>query len=291
LGASEWQRADEQFDESRYFRRRYVAVDQATQQVLGYGVVTHIPWVYHPQKLWLDIDVHPAWQRRGLGTLLLERLLTDARGAGMVAVWADVREDKQGSLQFLVKRGFLERRRSWELGLSVDEIDMQPLVFAVEKATAAGFALTTMEQEQALDPACYGKLYELANVVGADVPLPIEALPTPYEDFVRWLEHLDTLRDGYFIAKAGGQYVGFSYLNRVGRDPEHIYIGLTGVRREYRRLGIALALKVKGIEYAKQRGYKRMVTWNDSTNAAMLAVNLKLGFRYQAGWVTLVREV
>jgi len=51
---------------------------------------------------------------------------------------------------------------------------------------------------------------------------------------------------------------------------------LTGVLPEYRRRGIATALKVKTISYAREHGFRRIFT--NSDNPAMKVLNAKLGF-------------
>ncbi|MFB5085566.1 GNAT family N-acetyltransferase [Symbiobacterium thermophilum] len=53
----------------------------------------------------------------------------------------------------------------------------------------------------------------------------------------------------------------------------------TGVHPDHRGLGIALALKCLVTRYAQQNGYRRVTTATQETNAAMLAVNRRLGFR------------
>ena len=52
----------------------------------------------------------------------------------------------------------------------------------------------------------------------------------------------------------------------------------TGVRREHRRQGIALALKLKTIAWAKRIGYSQIQTWNEANNQGMLGINERLGF-------------
>jgi RimJ/RimL family protein N-acetyltransferase len=66
---------------------------------------------------------------------------------------------------------------------------------------------------------------------------------------------------------------------RVDTEPGVLQQDDTGVIREYRGRGIATALKLKVIEYGKKNGYRVIKTWNDSVNEAMLAVNIKLGFK------------
>jgi GNAT superfamily N-acetyltransferase len=74
-------------------------------------------------------------------------------------------------------------------------------------------------------------------------------------------------------------------------EPEKLYQGVTGVLREYRRRGIATALKVKTIEYARNHGYRFIVTQNASVNAEMLALNEKLGFKRSVGIITMERKI
>ena len=56
-----------------------------------------------------------------------------------------------------------------------------------------------------------------------------------------------------------------------------VNINYTGVRSDYRRRGISIALKVLAIELAKEVGAHTIVTQNHQDNP-LLALNLKLGF-------------
>jgi len=93
------------------------------------------------------------------------------------------------------------------------------------------------------------------------------------------------------IAKDGSKYVGLSTVWRLDQEPRGLVQGNTGVRREYRGRGIAVALKLKVIDFARRNGYEKMKTWNASNNAPMLAVNAKLGFKRGVGWITLEKDL
>src|SRR2546430_740743 len=82
-------------------------------------------------------------------------------------------------------------------------------------------------------------------------------------------------------------YVGMSNVHRIDTELGLLNQDDTGVRREYRGRGIATALKLKVINFGKKNGYRTLRTWNDSSNAPMLAVNTKLGFKRQVGWVMM----
>ena len=86
------------------------------------------------------------------------------------------------------------------------------------------------------------------------------------------------------VADDGERFVGTSQLGQ-GTSPEELRTGLTGVRREYRRRGIALALKVHALAFARSRGYQRVLTENESNNRGILAINERLGFVKNPVWV------
>lgn len=72
---------------------------------------------------------------------------------------------------------------------------------------------------------------------------------------------------------------------------DHLDTGLTGVRRAWRRKGIALALKLRAIAYARSVGAPVIRTENATTNQAMLAINEALGFAKQPAWITFVKKI
>lgn len=59
--------------------------------------------------------------------------------------------------------------------------------------------------------------------------------------------------------------------------------------RAYRRQGVALALKLRGIAYAKQHAYTTLRTSVDATNTASLALNERLGFVKQPAWIIFTK--
>jgi mycothiol synthase len=66
---------------------------------------------------------------------------------------------------------------------------------------------------------------------------------------------------------------------------------MTGVGRAYRGLGVATALKVRGITCAREHGYATIRTLNDITNMPILGSNDKLGFVRQPALVFLKAPV
>ncbi|GIV90722.1 MAG: hypothetical protein KatS3mg055_3240 [Chloroflexus sp.] len=95
--------------------------------------------------------------------------------------------------------------------------------------------------------------------------------------------------EGSFAAIADGQVVGLSTLETIDNETD-VEVGFTAVRRDYRGRGIALALKLHTIAYAKAMGVTGIRTDNDSTNQAMWHINQRLGFLRGPVWVVLRRQ-
>jgi len=123
-----------------------------------------------------------------------------------------------------------------------------------------------------------------------DPARPPFAPPSYHEREARlWLEQKYVLADAYFVAKDGGEYVGVTDLNLLDAVPGGVSQGFTGVRAEYRRRGIATALKVRAVEYAARHGFRTIRALNHPAHAPLLALNEKLGFRRLFSHVALER--
>jgi len=287
-GGELWLRQRREFDEARYFRRHYLAEHEETGQFLGYGSVEQT--VYLPRYR-LILVVGPEWLRRGVGDLLLERLTDDLSGAGAVTVTFRDYESTSEIQAFLKERGFTETTRLLDLRLTVENANVSAFSPAVERLRARGIAISTLREERERDPRYVEKLYSLTSALMLDDPARPPFTPPSYNEREArlWLELPYVLPDAYFIAKDGEEYVGVSDLNLVEAVPGGVSHGFTGVRREYRRRGIATALKVCAVEYAARHGFRTIRAFNQPAHAPLLALNEKLGYRHLFSHVTLER--
>ncbi len=104
------------------------------------------------------------------------------------------------------------------------------------------------------------------------------------------LDSPDVLPSAHFLALDEERIVGVSRLRRDSRHADVLYQELTGTHPEYRGRGIAQALKLRTIQFARDNGYRRIRTSNDSTNAPMLHINDAIGFQRKAPTIIFERR-
>jgi GNAT superfamily N-acetyltransferase len=126
-----------------------------------------------------------------------------------------------------------------------------------------------------------------------DVPSVDPPTRHTFEEFRRDdIDAPNALVDAFFIAiDRDGRYLGVSNLFRSLDDPKFIWQGLTGVRRDARGKGIAMALKLRTVRYAIDEGIEHIKTWNDVHNRPMLSINEALGFARQPAWISYEKDL
>jgi GNAT superfamily N-acetyltransferase len=277
-------------DRSKYHLQRYAFLENNV--IVGFGVVSHVTDMFHPHKFWVEILVDPVSQGRGIGGTIFERLNGELKELNAVTAWAGSRQDLPRLTEFYQRRGFGEKQIAWESRLDVSRVDPERFRDYSEKVQRQGVTITSLAEAQKEGQESLRKLHELVQIISADMPSPAPFTPTSYEQWEAFeLKNPNLLPEGYMIAKDDSKYVGLSTVWRIDKEPRSLAQGNTGVRREYRGRGIAVALKLRVIDFARRNGYQKLKTWNASDNAAMLAVNTKLGFKREVGWITLEKSL
>jgi len=283
---SEQRRFDENVDISKYLLRRFAALNQSNK-ILGFGQIRNVMDMYHPKKFMISIFVDPLYHRQGIGSMIYHRIDEELKTLHAILAWAFALEDLPKQQEFYVSRGFHEVSRDWESHLDVNSVDTSKFQSYGQKVSGQGITFTTLAEEQRRDPSLKG-LYELWQSVVADMPREDVYTPISYEQWKALTFGTPRLLpEGYIIAKHGSEYVGLSFVFRNEKQPQKLSQDDTGVRRDYRGRGIAVAMKSKIIEFARKHGYDTIETWNGSTNTAMLAINAKLGFKRKTGWIRM----
>ncbi len=282
----------ESLDKNKYIFKRYAVDRTSDNKTVAFAYYKHGPEIFHPLKFWFYIMVHPDFQRQGIGTALYNLINQDLEQLNAINLRTWVKEDMEVSVSFVTKRGFFEKMREWESRLDVQKFNLQDFQPYLSSLYQQGLTISTFKEEKENTPGWDYKLYELDNDIFQDVPLPDTYTPESFEEYEKnHLNNPNRIPEAYFIVKDGDKYAGRTSLSTIKASLEKLSQGLTGVRREYRRRGIAMAVKVKAIEWAQKNGYKTIITGNDSENVGMLSINIKLGFQRQPAWITFEKDL
>lgn len=214
--------------------------------------------------------VLPAFRRRGVGSALLRSLAEDTAAMGFTIATANTAD--AGSALFAERHGFREVDRQVE----------QVRAIADEPApqTPHGVAIVPVSARPELWLAAY---HTVGTQAFQDVAT-VAVLEVSPQDWQRdWISSSDAM----FIALADGEVIGCAGLMPDPDEPRRAEHALTAVRRDWRRHGVATALKRTALAWAAANGFSEVYTWTQRNNDGMRALNTRLGFLTRSESITM----
>lgn len=259
-------------------------------RVVGDFDLFEAPWYATPDTFVLSGEVHEDFRGKGIGNRLHETKDERARAIGARRVYTDVVETMPQAVSFLERRGWTRTGRTDQPSrLRVADANLDGFTGVEERLSREGIRLTTLA-EVGLDNAAFLRaVHEMEFRAERDMPDSEPRAQEPYELWLqRQLEGPGRSPERFWVAMDGDRPVGVARLRRMS---ENTYgNNLTGVDPEYRGRGIARALKLKTVEWARAHGAEFIFTANDAENQRMLAINISLGYRPLPASIELVKE-
>ncbi|BBC29561.1 hypothetical protein SGFS_008550 [Streptomyces graminofaciens] len=228
----------------------------------------------------LDLAVHPAERRQGVGTALLGTAVDAARAEARRAVVAQAERGTPGDA-FLAARGFREVLELVYARLGPADIDLDGITRIAEHPRP-GYHLT---EWTGVVPGELAETFAASRRAMDDMPMGDTDYGTVVWDVERVMaaaetiaKRGDTLYTVAAVDSSDGTIVGFSELVfRARGDGQHYG---TAVLPEHRGHGLGLWMKARAIRHAHRLDPGRaLLTDTASTNAPMLRVNDTLGYR------------
>jgi GNAT superfamily N-acetyltransferase len=220
------------------------------------------------------VTVAGAHRGRGIGERLYRRGLDHVLELGVDRVLSMFDENDAGAA-FAERRGFaVERAEVWSV-LDPREVTELPSP-SIELAPAAE-----------LDPR---ELHRIDEEATRDMPSSATVNEIPYDEWVSFVwEHPFFTQHGSFGAVVDGHVAAVALL-LVDRATGRGITMFTGTGRDFRGRGLGLAVKLASVRWAAANGIVQLATTNDETNAAMLAINERLGYRPSSRRIEVLAE-
>lgn len=108
-----------------------------------------------------------------------------------------------------------------------------------------------------------------------------------HDELARWVADLGPT----WVAVLKGLPVGFMNLRPVEGRPDTLAYHLVAVEEKYRLSGAALGLYAKGVEVARERGYKKLIGRVSSQNVAVMNVYAMLGAQFSEPQDIFLKEL
>jgi GNAT superfamily N-acetyltransferase len=279
--AEAWAEADRNRS-SNSRRQRWVALEDGC--VVGFASYAQNPWNYPPQSFYINVEVLPHYQRRGIGSMLYDQMLEELLGFDPPALRADAFTNLPQGFLFLQKRGFYEAFRETPVHLDLTSFNPSPYATHELGLNTQGIFIKSLTELKS-DPDHARKIYELYCAVEEDVPHEGDGISKPdFDDWMGWgLNDPSILQDAYLVAIHKDDYVGLRELGSYSNS-QVLMGGLLGVRRDYRKRGIALALQLRNISYGREHGYRLLKDCTAVQNVPMQAMFDRLGFKRDPEW-------
>ncbi|MGW3814509.1 GNAT family N-acetyltransferase [Streptomyces sp. NPDC005046] len=231
----------------------------------------------------LEIAVHPAERRKGVGGVLLDATTAAARSEGRRSLVSRATVGTPGD-GFLVARGFRKALSLTFARLPLAELDL-PAVTEIAERPHQGYALTHWD---GIVPPHLAHTYADSRRAMDDMPMEDSHHAIEVWDVERVvavaevvLKRGDALHTVAAVDRSDGSIAGFSELVVPGDgrgDAQHYG---TGVLPEHRGHGLGLWMKAESIRLARQRypELEGLLTDTAESNAPMIGINNTLGYR------------
>jgi|GEM_PF-2915468 len=237
-----------------------------------------------PGQCHFMLTVSPNHRRKGIGSCLYDRLeaFACARKADSLHGGYTETPDAPGAT-FLRKRGFGVLERFLPSYRDLETFQPSEFQFALDKLERQGISIRSYARVGDTSEHRV-QLYALEEKARAAQPFREVAayVPTPYSKWEAEFLRRDQTAILLALAPVTEEYVGVV---------TSLEWGFTATDPDWYGRGIATALKVRCLQEAKARGGSRLETENHEDNAAMLAVNRKLGFVFAAPEVSCVKKI
>lgn len=246
---------------------RWVVEREADNKLIGYG------WVFaqSPARSIVELAIHPAWRRQGLGTKLLGILVQHAKKKGASQIVAGARGNNNVGPPFLLTNQFEPVGHNRFMTASADSHIHEaewPKGFWVQSYSELGNLAYLAEGSNLCYADMWGHRENTEPATVAHLQERMRQYPNSY------------FPEGIFVVFAPDHKVAGICFNRLENGSAKRVIDSPGVAPAYRHLNLQRPLVQESMKWLSNQasGDYHLYTWGDFENAVQ--IYQELGFSY-----------
>lgn len=206
-----------------------------------------------------ELVVHPDSRRKGIGRLLLDRVLS----LGAERVWAH--GDHPGAAVLASSAGLARTRSLWQMRRPMTGLDL-PAPSLPPEVRVRTFEPGDESAWLAVNAAAFADHPEQGRWTAADLA---QRMAEPWFDPA-----------GFFVAERGTRMVGFHWTKMANSDAGEVYV--LGIHPDEQGTGLGRILLVIGLRYLRHQGVNHVELYVEESNVGARKLYSSMGFTRSA---------
>ena len=234
------------------------------------------------------LNLDPEYNNNGYRSLLYSKMLEEAKKINCNIVHTSIYDHPNYSehKKLLEQENFKLVQTNREYSCDIRKVDIEKYQPLIKKLESKGIEFYDSKGEMIINdkkfPNHFEQLEQLEWQIEQDFPIP-DGISHTRLPFKHWLKLChDFYKNSYgvdIVAVYKKQYIASTDITVYPKaEPHKGWTGGLGVLKEFRRKGIATALKIKAIEILLKKGVTEVRTDNEENNP-MYKINIALGFK------------
>ena len=234
------------------------------------------------------LNLDPEYNHNGYRKLLYNTMLDKIKKNNCNMVHTSIYDHPNYNehKELLINHGFKLVQTNREYSCDIRKVNTGKYYPLIKKIESDGVRFYDSKEQMKDDsskfPNHFKKLEKLEWEIEQDIPIP-DGISHTRIPFKHWLKLChDFYKNSYgvdIVAVYKKQYIASTDITvHPKSEPHKGWTGSLGVLRDFRRRGIATALKIKAIEALLEKGVTEVRTDNEENNP-MYKINIALGFK------------
>lgn len=274
-------------DKEDWFNRDKSLLNKRLLLSLGRNVIGFVIYKQglneNNKTIFFDIKIDPKHSDNGHRAFLYKAMLKNIKAIQCNNLLTEVYEHPNYSnhQKLLINNQFklVQKNREYSCDIKKIKIDTYRKLFYKLESKGIQFCDSRDDLKNGFNH--YQKLEYLEWTIDQDIPIP-NGIKHTRKSFQRYLKDKRFFEEKCYgaeiIAVKNDEYIGMTSLSVFHRsEPFKAWTEGLGVLKQFRRQGIAIALKIKAIEKLINKGITEVRTDNEFNNP-MYKINEKLGF-------------